>query len=122
MDTGAQANLIRKVLVSDHLLEDAPERLCLRMANGQRLEGGERIASLTLGFRQILRGEVVPQLSWHEATFFEADIRVDAILSYPWLVENGLGVFPHLKALSAVESKFSLRLGMPQQRKKSRYW
>ena len=35
--------------------------------------------------------------------FFDADIQVDAILSYPWLRQQYLGVFPHLEALAKLE-------------------
>ena len=37
---------------------------------------------------------------WVQIEFYVADIQVDAILSHPWLLENKLGVFPHLKALA----------------------
>ncbi len=36
----------------------------------------------------------------YDATFWEAEIEVDAILSYNWLLRNKVGVFPHHKALA----------------------
>ncbi len=38
------------------------------------------------------------------ATFHEADIQVEAILSYPWMEEARVGVFPHLEALARYSS------------------
>ena len=49
---------------------------------------------------------------------YTADIRVDAILSYPWLRQNRLGVFPHMAAL-AMEDPFVLLKGF-QHKGKSR--
>ena len=34
------------------------------------------------------------------AKFYEAAIQVDAILAYPWMRENEIGVFPHKRALA----------------------
>ena len=33
-----------------------------------------------------------------------ADINVDAILGYPWLRDQKIGVFPHMRALAEVIS------------------
>jgi hypothetical protein len=118
VDTGAQANLVRKGVIPDWLMSQASCPLNLRTANGQRLDGGDRNVELSLGFQQVVRGEIMPQLIWRSATFFEADIRIDAILSFPWLVENGIGVFPHLKALSLLDPEFSLLFGLSKAQKK----
>ena len=118
VDTGAQANLIRKGLIGDHLLQAAVERLNLRTANGQRLDGGEKTVQLTLGFRQVMGGEMRTELAWHDATFYEAHIRVHAILSFPWLLENHLGVFPYLKALATLEPEFTLLFGLSNRWRK----
>ncbi len=40
--------------------------------------------------------------------FYGADIEVDAIFSYPWMRENGIGVFPHRDALAKDHSRFGL--------------
>ena len=34
-----------------------------------------------------------------DGEFYSADIHVDAIISFPWMMKNRLGVFPHLRAL-----------------------
>ena len=39
------------------------------------------------------------------ATFIEADIEVQAILSYPWLEKAKIGVFPHLDSLAWISNK-----------------
>ena len=117
IDTGAQANLIRTGLVSNLLMTPAPEPISLRTANGQKMEGGSRNVNLTLGFRRVVHGAYDPELASFPATFFDADIYIDAILSYPWLVSQGLGVFPHLRALASLEPEFSLLKGLPKNGK-----
>ena len=47
------------------------------------------------------------------STFFEADINVDAVLSFPWMAKNKIGVFPHLRAMALEKPKFTLRMGAP---------
>ena len=51
--------------------------------------------------------------------FYEAAIEMDMILSYPWLRENRLGVFPHRNALAMDEPNFQLVMGKnPKKSKK----
>ena len=83
IDTGAQANLIRRGVVDDHLMYPARNPLFLRTANGQVLEGGRRVTKMALKFRQVVDGYTLPNSLVLNAEFHEADIRVDAILSYP---------------------------------------
>ena len=59
----------------------------------------------------------MPELLWENATFAEADIRVDAILSFPWLVRTKIGVFPHLRALALAEPEMTLLMGLPKVRR-----
>ena len=118
VDTGAQANLVRKGLVPDHLMFSATEPLSFRTANGQRLEGGERVTETSLGFRQVVEGHPLDEFLWKKAIFYEADIQVDAILSFPWLRMKKIGVFPHLRALAVAEPHFVLLLGLPSLKKK----
>ena len=73
IDTGAQANLIRKGLVDDHLMYAARKPLTLATANGQRLEGGARITRLGLKFRQVEDGYTLPGSLAFNADFYEAD-------------------------------------------------
>ena len=39
-------------------------------------------------------GFLQPHPVFFSGEFYGADIEVDAILSYPWMRENGLGIFP----------------------------
>ena len=60
---------------------------------------GDKVAEL-----QILFDEVTPQgrVSKVSATgeFYLANLDIEAIISYPWLKENQLGIFPHREALA----------------------
>ena len=47
-----------------------------------------------------------------KATFYEAEIKVDAIISYPWLLENKLGVIPHRRALVMEDPEVALLTGL----------
>ena len=85
------------------------------MANGQHWDGGRRVVQTTLGFRHVIQGETMPQYFWREFQLYKADITVDAILSFPWLNENHVGVFPHLNALATLEPEFSVLLGVTRR-------
>ena len=63
-------------------------------ANGQKLNGGERTISGKSGFKHIVGGVQQEALLNFGAEFYEADIKVDAILSYPWMVGTKIGIFP----------------------------
>ena len=52
VDTGAEANLVRRGLLPTHLFKQASERLTFVAANGQRLGGGNRTIDLELFFEQ----------------------------------------------------------------------
>ena len=99
VDTGAEVNLVRLGLLPDHLFFSASKKLKLLMANGNRLSGGERIINTEVAFTQMVNGVRQPTKWWCNAEFYEADIKVDAILSYPWMVDNEIGVLPYRKAL-----------------------
>ena len=96
LDTRAEANIIRKGLVSNHLTYVARKPLRFATASGQSLGGGDTCVKLKVRLQSDQS-----QDDWfeYEVEFYEASIRVDAILSYPWLAEMHLGVFPHHKAL-----------------------
>ena len=53
----------------------------------------------------------------HEAEFYEASIKVDAILSFPWLAEQKLGIFPHHKALVEDSPNLKFLYGTRDHRK-----
>ena len=99
VDTGAEANLIRQGLVDDHLMYSAKDPLKFETANGQSLAGGSRCTEVKLKLQT--EGNEVFQIGSMEfdVEFYEANIKVDAILSYPWLAQAKLGIFPHHRAL-----------------------
>ena len=118
VDTGAQINLVRRRLVPNHLLSCARQAVKLVAANQQLIEGGERVVSLQLEFQVTGTSKGAREFALFEGEFYEASIDVDMILSYPWLRENRLGVFPHHNALAIDEPRFLLLQGGIPQRKR----
>ena len=55
---------------------------------------------LQLKFSSVEEPGVRSRTFVYPTTFYEAAIKVDAILSYPWLLENEVGVMPHKRALA----------------------
>jgi len=116
VDTGAEANLIRKGLMPD-LMVPSTRPLALYTADGSRMDGGRREVNLALVFgARKWRERKGPAWDWRAtASFHEADIQVDAILSHPWLVSKRLGVFPHLKSLALLTEPLVLLRGRRAQ-------
>ena len=100
IDTGAQVNLVRSGLISGHLFQGATKIVRLVTASGTVLPGGERTVDLQLKFSSVEEPGVRSRTFVYPTTFYEAAIKVDAILSYPWLLENEVGVMPHKRALA----------------------
>ena len=100
VDTVAQANLIREGIVPTHLTTLTQRPLELVAANGQIISGGDRETELKIFFSKTdLDGKGHEKRDFC-ANFHVASIGVDAILSYPWLKEHKIGVFPHLESLA----------------------
>lgn len=111
VDTGAQVNLIKKGLFPGGDFVEAESPLRLIAANGQVLEGGRRTISLRMKWYQSSdEEEVTPEIEM-PGEFFEAEIGIDAILSYPWCRKNKLAVVPHLKCLAKVQPNLVLFRG-----------
>ena len=72
IDTGAQANLVRKGLISSHLFYGAPRILKLIAANGQRIEGGDRVVDVHLQFCCERDGKMLEHMIEYPCTFHEA--------------------------------------------------
>ena len=103
IDTGAEANLIRKGLLAPELMKTSLKPLTLVTADGSPMEGGTCEVTLQLCFASS-QPNAAGKPEWcTRGTFHEADIKVDAILSSPWLDSERLGVFPHLDALARVD-------------------
>ena len=71
-----------------------------------------------LGFHQEVDGLRLPGMKTFKTAFYEAYIKIDAILSYPWMRKNELGVFPHLGALVMDKPKMALLYGMEREGRK----
>ena len=80
-------------------------------ANNMPLPGGNRCTKLQLSFVQVVDDCILPDTFVCPAEFYEAKIEVDAILSYPWLLEHQVGVYPHLHALSRLTPQRILLFG-----------
>ena len=98
------------------MLYNACEPLNFVTANGQPLEGGKRCINLHLGFRQVIDGRDMPDFKWFTDEFYEADIKVDAILAFPWMVKHKVGVFPHHHALAMDRPCLVLLFGLAREK------
>jgi hypothetical protein len=114
VDTGAEVNLVRMGLMPDHLFFSASKKLKLLTANGSRLSGGERIIETDVAFTQVVNGVRQPTKWWCYAQFYEADIKVDAILSYQWMVDNEIGVLPYRQALVIEQPRLTHLFGLDE--------
>jgi hypothetical protein len=110
VDTGAQANLIRSDLVPSALFQKAKKPVRLVTANNSVLAGGDKVVTLNLCFQKV-EGVPSPEPLVQPAEFYAAKIDVDAILSYPWLRANHMGVFPHHDSLATDYPVFALLYG-----------
>ena len=112
IDTGAEANLVRTGFFPRHMFFGAEKPLKLVTASGHRMEGGDRTIDTQLEFSAYTsESQALGQIILG-AKFYEAAIQVDAILAYPWLRENEIGVFPHKKALAMDFPELILLFGL----------
>ena len=118
VDTGAEVCLVKKGLFPSHLSHPAPKPLKFQTANGQPLEGGDRIISVKLQFLCDSNDLAEPETLEFNVDFFEANIQVDAILSFPWMSKARLGIFPHHKALVMDTPDLHFLYGVREHRKK----
>ena len=99
VDTGAEACLITQILLPQHLFYPASNTVRFETANGELMAGGNMCTKVTLLLNCETDELSGPDLVNFEVELNEANIKVDAILSYPWLAQAKLGIFPHHKAL-----------------------
>ena len=114
IDTGAEASLVRRGLFSDSLFGRAHKPIQLVAANGQHLGGGQKTIRLGVGFTPNENGTLYDEVRF-DALCYEADINVDLILSYPWMRENKIGIFPHHRALVMDEPRLMLLYGLQDE-------
>jgi len=99
VDTGAQTNLINEDLIPKGCQTWARDQLHLVAANGLKIPGGNyEVLTKTRLQKETAQGSFVGVQDF-EASFHVAQISLDAILSYPWLAENGLVVGPQKNSL-----------------------
>ena len=120
VDTGAEENLIRMGIIPSKYFQRAGKLLKFVAANGTVMSGGDRTTKLKLEFRRQDEGGQISCSDFREGEFYESEIRVDMILSYPWMVKNKIGIFPHHKALVVDEPKFALLFGVPTKKDEKR--
>ena len=116
VDTGAQCNLIRRGFLPSRLMSRAKEPLVLLTADHSRMAGGDEEVSLDIVFDTDVPD---PSTCTLRGTFLDANINVDLILSYPWLEENEIAVYPHLGCLG-VDTPARLYLTSTSARKPRR--
>ena len=113
VDTGAQANLVRTSLIPTKFLRRARDPLQLLSANGEVIPGGDRETTLRIYFEKVPK-EIQDQKPRHvTGVFHVANIAVDAILSYPWLRDAKIGIFPHLDSLAIPHHEQTLLQPLP---------
>ena len=115
VDTGAEANVIRMGMLPNGLFEETVQPLNFVTANGESMRGGRRTIEIRLCFQLFVVGRPVTDFFWSTTEFYEGDIKVDAILSYPWLEENRVGIFPHHNALAVDKPEFALLYGLDRK-------
>lgn len=111
VDTGAQVNLVRSNLVPPEFLKMAKDPVRLLAANNSVLFGGDKTVEIELHFQEEREGILSSNPLCFRAEFYVAEIDVDMILSYPWLRQNQVGVFPHHDALAIDTPYFALLHG-----------
>ena len=105
VDTGAQANLVRRGLFSNLEFRPSLNLISMVTAGGVPLEGGREEVKITMVFSSTVSGGSGRDRIWMEsANFYDASITVDVIVGYPWLRSFWIGLLPHLDALAMFET------------------
>ena len=119
VDTGAEVNLVKKGLIPEFLFYPAKKPLKFETANGQSLAVGSQCTKVKLRLLLEKNEGIGPEGVEYDAEMYEANIRVDAILSYPWLAQTKLGIFPHHQALVLDNPELSFLFGLKDSIKKA---
>ena len=94
IDTGAEINLIRRGVALAACFGNMTRPITLTAANAGRLAGGDRCVEGVLHLRAVEVDTGKPQGLKCPIRLVEADITIDAILSYGWLAEHNFLVNP----------------------------
>ncbi len=100
VDTGAQANLINEELIPKNCMRWARDQLHLVAANGLSIPGGNFEVKAQTTLQKVTRDGGFVGVQHLGVSLHVAQLSLDAILSYPWLAENGLLVDPQRNTLS----------------------
>jgi hypothetical protein len=122
VDTGAEANLVKKGLIPEHLFYPAKDPVKFETGSGQSPAGGSKCTIVKLLLRLEKNDNVEPEEVGYNAEFYDAEIKVDAILSYPWLAKAKLGIFPHHHALVLDCPELSFLYGLKDKNKRQTIW
>ena len=113
VDTGAQANLVRRGVLPERLFAPAERPLSLSTACGQAMEGGQREVQLHIGLKKENMNDEEGGIWWGEGLFHDADITVDAIVGWPWLKPNGIVIVTTHNCLATMRGSRELRFLWP---------
>ena len=90
VDTGCESNLVRKGLIPQKYFAKATKGVRFVAANGSILGGGDHQVSLELISCVKNVDDETRRFLKFPTTFYEADISVDALLSFSWLQDFDL--------------------------------
>ena len=94
VDTGAQVSLFKAGLLPPECLTDSRRPVRLKMANGQYMVGGTRVAAIGLQFvnhRELSRPDLGKEILLH-GRFYEAQMDWDMIVGHNFMMETDSGV------------------------------
>lgn len=100
VDTGAQASLVSKQVLSEDEFSIATHPISLQAANNTQMVGGDLVVHLNLALSAYGLGSPTPsgEVRAH-GHFYSAEMPWDMIIGFPFLYNNALGVLPHRKCL-----------------------
>ena len=99
IDTGSEVNLIRRGIIPPHLLTPVKRPLRIATASHELMPGGDKEVACKIVLTGIEHDTRAPRAVKVPTTLYEADIGVEAILSYEWLTTYNFLVNPGLHAL-----------------------
>ena len=94
IDTGAEVNLLKRGIAYPECIQPARNPIQIAAANKMALVGGDKEVSCILTFLGTEIDEGGERILEVPTTFYEADIGIDAILSYEWLATYDFLVNP----------------------------
>ena len=94
VDTGSDINLIRRDLVPQQCLVPSRRPMCILAANQMSMGGDHRELQGTLIIRGQASSLCIPNTLEIPVVAYDADIDVDAILSYEWLATQNVDILP----------------------------